>query len=82
MASTLERVDAYCDTVPRAAARVEELGALRLFVKEGPGWPYYARPLPGGAAPAARDLAAVRARQRALGVPEALDMRAMTTNQR
>jgi len=71
--STLERVDAYCDAVPRAAARVEEMGALRLFVKEGPGWPYYARPLPAGAAPAAHELAALRERQRELGVPEALE---------
>jgi GNAT superfamily N-acetyltransferase len=42
-------------------------------VKEGPGWPYYARPIPGEPAPAAEDIAAVRTRQRDLGVPEALE---------
>ena len=73
MTSTLEHIDAYCDAVPRAASRVEELGSLRLFVKRGPGWPYYARPVPGEVAPGARDLDAVRERQRELGVPEALE---------
>ena len=45
----------------------------RLFVKEGPGWPYYARPIPGAGVPTADEIAAVRARQRDLGVPEALE---------
>jgi ribosomal protein S18 acetylase RimI-like enzyme len=53
---------------------VEEHGPLRLFVREGPGWAYYARPVPGGeAVPAARDVEAVRARQRELGLPEAFE---------
>ena len=42
-------------------------------MKEGPGWPYYARPVPGGAAPTAADVAAVRERQVAVGVPEAFE---------
>ena len=47
---------------------------MRLFVKDGPGWPYYARPRPRGAdTPTVRDVADVRARQRELGVPEALE---------
>ena len=71
--SLLERIDAYCDAVPRAASRVEDHGGLRLFVKEGPGWPYYARPIPGAGLPAEEEIAAVRARQRDLGVPEALE---------
>jgi GNAT superfamily N-acetyltransferase len=69
----LERIDAYCDAVPRAAARVEERGRLRLFVNRGVGIPYYARPLPGGEVPTAGDIAAARARQRELGVPEAFE---------
>ena len=47
---------------PRAASRVEDHGALRLFVKEGPGWPYYARPIPGaGPADRGRDRRGARA---------------------
>ena len=42
-------------------------------MKIGPGWPYYGRPVPGGPAPGPDDLPALRARQRALGVPEALE---------
>ncbi len=42
-------------------------------MREAPGFPYYARPVPGGAAPAAEDVAAARARQREIGVPEALE---------
>ena len=44
-----------------------------MFVKEGPGWPYYARPIPGAGMPTLDEIAAVRARQRDLGVPEALE---------
>ena len=69
----LQRIDAYCDAIPRAASRVEELGALRLFVRTAPGFPYYARPVPGGATPTGEEIAAVLARQRELGVPEALE---------
>jgi GNAT superfamily N-acetyltransferase len=42
-------------------------------VREGPGWPYYARPVPGAATPSAEDIEAARARQRELCVPEALE---------
>ena len=44
-----------------------------MFVKEGPGWPYYARPIPGAGVPTVEEIAAVRARQRDLGLPEALE---------
>jgi GNAT superfamily N-acetyltransferase len=57
--------------VPRSAARVEEHGPLRLFVADGVPWPYYARPT-GGEVGAA-DVTDMRARQRELGVPEALE---------
>jgi len=67
----LGRIDAYCDAVPRSGARVEELGPLRLFVAEGVPWPYYARPAGGDLT--AADVRAMRARQWALGVPEAFE---------
>ncbi|WBB94927.1 MULTISPECIES: GNAT family N-acetyltransferase [unclassified Solwaraspora] len=68
----LDRLDRFCDAVPRAAARPEELGDYVLFVrKEEAGWPFYARPRVGVTAPpAAADITTVRARQRELGLPE------------
>ncbi|MFJ6796734.1 GNAT family N-acetyltransferase [Streptomyces sp. NPDC091268] len=81
--TTLER---YYDTAPRVGgARAEDLGPLTLFVQEGEGWPYYARPLlgaPDGAdAPAVSvaDVERVLARQRELKVPEAFEWVAETT---
>ena len=44
-----------------------------MFVKEGPGWPYYARPAPGAPTPGADEIDAVRKRQRDLGLPEAFE---------
>ncbi|MFI0236169.1 GNAT family N-acetyltransferase [Streptomyces sp. NPDC016845] len=77
----LGRLERYYDAVPRAAARVEEHGSLTLFVREGPGWPYYARPAlrPDAPPPGAADVRAVRARQRELGAPEAFEWVAETT---
>jgi len=57
--------------VPRAAARVEDHGPLRLFISEGVPWPYYARPAGGDVTEA--DVRALRARQWELGVPEAFE---------
>jgi ribosomal protein S18 acetylase RimI-like enzyme len=68
----LERIDAYCDAVPRAAAQVEEHGPLRLFVADGVPWPYYARPA-GSAPVTVEDVRAVRARQWELGQPETFE---------
>ncbi|GAB2573951.1 hypothetical protein GCM10027168_03720 [Streptomyces capparidis] len=74
MSDLLERLERYYDAVPRAAARAEDIGPLVLFVREGAGWPYYARPRPDAAGPVtAGDIAAVRLRQRALGLPEAFE---------
>ena len=70
-ARVLERIEAYCDAVPRSAARAEEYGPLRLFVSEGVPWPYYARPAGGDIT--APDVRAVRSRQWELGVPEAFE---------
>jgi len=77
--SVLARLEAYYDAVPRTAARAETVGPLTLFVADGPGWPYYARPRLGAATVGAEDVAAVRRLQRALGVPEAFEWVAETT---
>ncbi len=75
---TIERIDAFCDAVPRRRARAEELGPLVLFVPVGAGWPYYARPRlsrdrAGGPAISPDDIRAVRARQRELLIPESFE---------
>ena len=68
--------------MPRDRSRVERFGPLTLFVRLGPGWPYYARPGRGGARAGDRgptppvdadDIETVRDRQRALGVPESFE---------
>ncbi|MFF1511972.1 GNAT family N-acetyltransferase [Streptomyces sp. NPDC058326] len=76
----LKRIETYYDAVPRSSARAEEFGPLTLFVREGEGWPYYARPALGatGEIPV-EAVEKVRARQRELGVPEAFEWVAETT---
>ena len=70
----IARIDAFCDAVPRPQARTEDHGPLVLFVTEGPGWPYYARPRRGPRGRiTARHVQAVRARQRELGVSESFE---------
>lgn len=71
--AVLQHIEAFYDAVPRAGARVERVGPLTLFVREGVGWPYYARPSPGAGPITADDVAAVRRRQVELGVPQALE---------
>ncbi len=72
-AGLLERIEQHFDAAPRAAADVEEHGALTLFVSRIP-WRYYGRPRLGlGEDVGADDVAAVRARQRELGVREAFE---------
>ncbi len=74
------RIEEYYDVVPRTAARAEDFGALTLFVRDGEGWPYYARPTLGGAgAFEVEDVERVRARQRELGIPESFEWVAETT---
>jgi GNAT superfamily N-acetyltransferase len=69
----LRTLDAYLDTAPRVASRVESLGPFTVFVGTGP-WPYYARPMPGrGLAVSADAVAAVCARQKELGTAVALE---------
>ncbi|MFC4020235.1 GNAT family N-acetyltransferase [Micromonospora sp. GCM10011542] len=68
------RLERFYDSVPRDGARAEEYGGLVLFVREGAGWPFYARPRLDATAPASlADIAAARERQRELGLPEAFE---------
>ncbi|MEU3570223.1 GNAT family N-acetyltransferase [Kitasatospora sp. NPDC036755] len=71
----LDEIERYYDAVPRGAARTEDFGPLTLFVREGAGWPYYARPTLGHTGPAvtAEDVRRVLERQRELGAPEAFE---------
>jgi ribosomal protein S18 acetylase RimI-like enzyme len=71
---TLERIDAFCDAVPRQRARAEQVGPLVLFVPVGAGWPYYARPRVDRRLPVTvADVRSVRARQRELVLPESFE---------
>ncbi|WP_327130455.1 GNAT family N-acetyltransferase [Streptomyces sp. NBC_01343] len=75
----LDRLERYYDAVPRSGARAEDFGPLTLFVREGQGWPFYARPTAGwSGAVGAADVTRVRARQRELGVPESFEWIAET----
>jgi ribosomal protein S18 acetylase RimI-like enzyme len=72
-ADLLERIEAYYDAAPRSAADIEEHGALTLFVSRIP-CRFYGRPRLGLSEDVgADDVAAVRARQRELGVREAFE---------
>ncbi|TDU03003.1 acetyltransferase (GNAT) family protein [Streptomyces sp. 846.5] len=78
----LERLEHYYDAVPRTAARIEEYGPLTLFVREGEGFAYYARPSRAASTVTdvtADDVRRVRDRQRELGVPESFEWVAETT---
>lgn len=69
----LDRIERYCDAVPRTGARPEDIGPFTLFVAYS-GWPHYARPRLGVNGPfTVADVADVRARQRQLSVPEAFE---------
>ncbi|WP_411710943.1 hypothetical protein [Micromonospora craniellae] len=50
-ADLLDRLEQLYDKAPRDAARAEEHGGCVLFVREGPGWPFYARPRPDAPPP-------------------------------
>jgi ribosomal protein S18 acetylase RimI-like enzyme len=69
----LERLEAFYDAVPRGRCRVEEYGGLVLFVPNGRAAAFYGRPGPDGRPVTGADIAALRARQRTLGLPEALE---------
>ncbi|MFB7128888.1 MULTISPECIES: GNAT family N-acetyltransferase [Streptomycetaceae] len=71
----LDEIERYYDAVPRSAARTEDFGPLTLFLRDGAGWPYYARPTLGHTGPAAtaEDVRRVLERQREAGAPEAFE---------
>jgi ribosomal protein S18 acetylase RimI-like enzyme len=69
----LTTIERFYDAVPRTGAVTESYGGLTLFVRDGHGWPYYARPALGGPDPTVDDVLRVRERQRELGVPEAFE---------
>ncbi len=73
MDSVLARIDGFCDAVPRRWATATDDGPLRLFTRDGPGWTFYARPVPGGSPITASDVDRMRALQRGLRVPEAFE---------
>jgi len=75
----LRELEGYYDAVPRSAARVEQIGPLTLFINTGPGLNYYARPTLGTTQVSVDDIERVRARQRALGIPQAFEWVAETT---
>jgi ribosomal protein S18 acetylase RimI-like enzyme len=76
----IDRIEDYYDAVPRSACRTEEHGPLTLFINRGVGWPYYARPTRGSNEEVtAANVLAMRARQRALGIPEAFEWVAEVT---
>ncbi|MFC6020319.1 GNAT family N-acetyltransferase [Plantactinospora solaniradicis] len=69
-----DRLERFYDAVPRDGAHTEDFGGLVLFVRDGAGWPFYARPrLDATEPPSAADISAVRQRQRDLGLPEAFE---------
>ncbi|GAA1628499.1 GNAT family N-acetyltransferase [Actinoplanes couchii] len=68
-----DRLERFYDALPRPWARTEEIGSLVLFVRDGEGWPYYARPRLGSHVPSAADVTDVRSRQRELGLPETFE---------
>jgi ribosomal protein S18 acetylase RimI-like enzyme len=67
------RLERFYDAVPRDAAVAEDIGGFVLFVRQGQGWPYYARPRLGAYTPSAADITAVRRRQRELDAPESFE---------
>jgi GNAT superfamily N-acetyltransferase len=72
--SLLARIERSYDAIPRVeGVRVEAVGPFQLFVREGAGWPFYARPRLGVVEVAPADVEAVLVRQRELGVPEAIE---------
>lgn len=69
-----DRLERFYDALPRDMSHTEEFGGLVLFVRDGAGWPFYARPRPGATEPpSAADITSVRQRQRELGLPEAFE---------
>lgn len=74
MSPEQEAVERVLDDLPRAGgARAIEVGGLVVFVREGGGWPWYARPRPGGGPITVADVRAARLVLREHGAPEQLE---------
>jgi ribosomal protein S18 acetylase RimI-like enzyme len=72
-AALLAAIERYLDAVPRSAADPEEVGKFTLFRGRG-AWKYYARPRLGlTEAITAEDVQQLGARQRELGLPQAIE---------
>lgn len=69
----LLRIERFYDDVPRGGATTETVGPLTLFVREGVGWPFYARPSAPAVTVDVADVRAVVARQVELDVPRQLE---------
>lgn len=69
----IQRLERYYDAVPRRRADIETVGPFTLFLARS-GWPYYARPTLGGPENVSTDdVRRVLARQREVGVPQAIE---------
>lgn len=79
MVDRLAEIETYYDAVPRSAAHAEVIGPFTLFVNQGPGWSYYARPSLAASRFTKAHVERVRVRQRSLGIPEAFEWVAETT---
>lgn len=74
IADHIASVEQCYDAIPRVGgARVEPVGPFELFLRDGIGWSYYARPRLGVTTVRRTDVDAVRARQREVGAPEAIE---------
>ncbi len=75
MTPIIERIERTYDGIPRTGgARVEPVGPFELFLQAAPGgFPLYARPRLGVTEFTLDDVLAVRARQRELSLPEAIE---------
>lgn len=70
--AVLGRIERYLDELPLRDGHAERFGPLTLYVRDTPGPPRHGRPSAGAEVTAA-DIAAVRARQRELGVAESFE---------
>ena len=74
MTDLIDSVERCYDAIPRVGgARVEPVGPFELFLRDGIGWSYYARPRLGVTEASVADVDTVRARQREVGAPEAIE---------
>src|SRR5262245_1577863 len=67
------RLERFYDAVPRDRAEPLRIGPFTLFVPTGASHPFYARPVLDAPTPTVDDIEAVRAQQRACGLPEAFE---------